>query len=252
MSETPRSVLVLHGLGGGPYELAPLIDAIRADGLEVDAPTLPGHVVDGPIMPASTWQEWVEASGKALEDLARRAGPVAVVGFSTGGTLALELAASRAAQVDRIALICPFLAIRHYWFYGPRPETYLRSPWSRWIGHVPRRPSAIKDREGKRSLDAAVTRRFRTFHLGASRSALDLIARVKGRVADVRAPALVLQSSRDTVVQPEEACWLVDHLGSTRKELSWLERSDHLACWDHDRRELIDRVVAFLRRPIES
>ncbi len=37
IASRPRkpSCLVLHGLGGGPYELQPLIDALEAEGLRV-------------------------------------------------------------------------------------------------------------------------------------------------------------------------------------------------------------------------
>jgi carboxylesterase len=48
-----QSCLVLHGLGGGPYELNPLIEALEADGLRVSAPVMPGHEGPGPVMPAS-------------------------------------------------------------------------------------------------------------------------------------------------------------------------------------------------------
>ena len=43
---TEPACLVLHGLGGGPYELQPLIAALEAAGLQVLAPIMPGH--DGP------------------------------------------------------------------------------------------------------------------------------------------------------------------------------------------------------------
>ena len=54
--------LVLHGLGGGPYEMGPVIDALEAEGLRVSAPILPGHEGPGPIMPASNWRTPIAAS----------------------------------------------------------------------------------------------------------------------------------------------------------------------------------------------
>ena len=48
------SCLVLHGLGGGPYELAPLVADLEAAGLQVSAPVLPGHEGPGPVMPGSS------------------------------------------------------------------------------------------------------------------------------------------------------------------------------------------------------
>src|SRR6478752_6372984 len=85
------SCLVLHGLGGGPYELEPLLAALRAEGLRTLSPVLPGHEGPGPVMPASRWADWAATAEAGFDELASAGGPVAVVGFSTGGTLALRL-----------------------------------------------------------------------------------------------------------------------------------------------------------------
>lgn len=246
----PRSVLLLHGLGGGPYELQPLSSALQDAGLTTIAPALPGHDTDGPIMPSSTWEQWKAHAQLEFSKLHERLTPTAIVGFSTGATLALDLAADHPERVSRLVLICPFLAIRHYWFYGWRPEQYLRAPWGQWVEHVPRRPPAARDPEARKQVEKAASTRYRTFNLDATRSALSLIRHVRDRVGRVTSPTLVAQATLDTVVQPEQADWLIQHLGSTRKELVWLERSDHLAAWDLDRALLIGRVLSFLQNDL--
>ena len=91
--------------------MEPLIDALALAGCPIGAPTLPGHEVLGPVMPASTWPEWIEAAEAGFDDLARSGRPVVVVGFSTGGTLALLLATRR--PIARLVVLAPFLAIAH-------------------------------------------------------------------------------------------------------------------------------------------
>ena len=81
----------------------PLIDALRADGILVEAPILPGHEPVGSIMPASSWRDWATASETAFDALAAAGRPVVVIGFSTGGTLALRLATHR--PVARMVLL---------------------------------------------------------------------------------------------------------------------------------------------------
>ena len=103
--------LVLHGLGGGPYELQPLIAALEAAGLRVLAPIMPGHDGPGPVMPRSSWRDWVATVESAFDQLAADGRQVAVVGFSTGGTLAL--ATSRAGGRSR-ARCCS----RRFWRSG--------------------------------------------------------------------------------------------------------------------------------------
>lgn len=231
----PPSCLVLHGLGGGRFELDPLINAFQRAGCPLGTPTLPGHEVLGPIMPASTWPEWIETAEAGFDELAALGRPVVVVGFSTGGTLALLLATRR--PVSRLVLLAPFLAIRFGGLIPFHPSTYLR-PIARFLPDLPRRPAPVRDPEARRRLESVV--RFRTFSLRATLSALELIDRVKPLVPTIRTPTLILQGRLDTVVDPSGAAWLARHLDSTSKQMLCFPRSDHLLALDFER----DRVVA--------
>lgn len=236
-----RSCLVLHGLGGGPYELAPLIDAIRGAGVEVLAPVLPGHEGPGPVMPASCWTDWAEASEASFDRLNSSGRPVAVLGFSTGATLALRLAVRR--PVDRLVLLAPFLAIRYSGIIPVPPASYL-GQLARIMPNIPRRPPAVRDPEMRRRTARAAP--FRTFSLPATLSALELIDQVMPLIPTIRVSALILQGRLDTVVEPANAARLLRQLASVQKELVMLPRSDHLVALDRDRDEVIRRTLAFL------
>ncbi len=237
----PPAILALHGLGGGRFELAPLLDALEAAGCRVLSPTLPGHEVTGPVMPASHWEDWAKAAEDAFDALASSGRPVVVVGFSTGGTLALLLATRR--PVARLILLAPFLAIRYVGWIPVRPATYLR-PISQILPSLPRRSPPARDRQARRLLDQVV--RFQTFSLKATVSALELIDRVKPLVPTIQTPTLILQGKLDTVVDPAGAAWLFDHLGSPEKKLVWFARSDHLLALDHERGEVLGFCLDYL------
>jgi carboxylesterase len=232
------SCLALHGLGGGPYELGPVIAALEAEGLQVAAPTLPGHEGPGPIMPSSRWQDWADATEAAFEGLAAAGAPVVVIGFSTGGTLALHLAARR--PVARLVLLAPFLGIRYSRLIPMRPATYLRH-LARLIPNLRRRPPAVRDPAMRHQVAAAAC--YRTFSLGATLSALELIDEVKPLVPGISIPTLIIQGKLDTVVEPRDTAWLHDQLGAGHKLLVILPRSDHVVAVDRDR----DRVIALTR-----
>jgi carboxylesterase len=235
----PPSVLALHGLGGGRFELAPLIDALEAKGSSVLAPVLPGHEVTAPVMPASSWEDWAATALSNFDELAALGRPVVTVGFSTGATLALHLATCR--PVARLVLLAPFLAIRFTGLIPMGPAVYLRTI-ARFLPDLPRRSPPARDPEARRALHSVT--RFRTFSLRATVSALDLIEHVKPLVPTIRTPTYILQGRLDTVVEPRGAEWLLRNLGSTEKFLLWLDRSDHLLLLDREREQVIAASVA--------
>jgi carboxylesterase len=235
---------VLHGLGGGPYELQPVISALEVAGVRVLAPIMPGHDAPGPVMPASSWRDWLSTVESAFDLLAAAGGEVAVIGFSTGGTLALQLATLR--PVARLVLMAPFLAIRYSGLIPVPAATMLRA-LARVIPNLPRRPPAVRDPEMKRW--ASSSDRYRTFNVNAAVSALELIDVVKGRLKEIQTPTLIIQGKLDSVVEPHLASWLLDHLGSSQKSLVCLPRSDHLVALDREREQVIALVRDFVAGP---
>lgn len=243
MTRPASSCLALHGLGGGPYELGPLVESLRMAGRRVESPTLPGHDGPGPVMPPSARSEWTRAAEAWHDELAAH-GPVDVVGFSTGALIALHLASRR--PVRRLVLIAPFFAIRYTSRLPFRPVRALRA-LARLVPDIPRRGPAARDPEAR--AEVARLDRFRTFSLAAAVSALELIEAVEPLLPAIEAPTLILQGSLDTVVEPSRAAWLLGRLGSPTKRLVLLPRSDHLAVLDRDRDLLREQVLAFLDGP---
>jgi len=237
------SCLLVHGLGGGPYELEPLARSLRERGHTVLSLTLPGHEKTGScVMPASRWEDWARAVEQGFDQLAASGRPVAVAGFSTGGTLALRLALHR--PVARLVLLAPFLAIR-YASLVPllKPQQYLK--WvSYGLPHVPRFDPPIRNRQARRTFGR--TERFRTFNLPATLSALDLIEQVRPQLSEIKTPTLILQGRLDSVVDPQGARTIFESIGSECRELVWLDRSDHLLLADNDAAEVIERSERFL------
>ncbi|URR34737.1 alpha/beta fold hydrolase [Thermosynechococcus sp. HN-54] len=241
--EGDRACLLLHGLGGGVYELQLLAEVLYEAGWTVQGILYPGHDRPRAQMPASTWHQWYEAVVTAFKPLRDTHRTVAVVGFSTGGTLALHLADEYA--VDALVLLAPFLRIYRPWFLPLAPETLVQS-FGQWIPWVPRRSLPIRDRALRQAAEAACF--FKSFNLQAVRSALNLIAQVAQELPLITTPTLIFQSHADTIVDPQGAQIIYAQLGSPQKELHWLKDSDHLLPLDVEREQVFAKVVAFLGR----
>lgn len=242
MSDRPatrEAILVLHGLGGDPSEIQPLVDALVRQGRKTVAPTLPGHGEPGFWMPPSRWEDWHAKVLEEYDRLRHEGFRVSVAGFSTGATLALHLASER--EVERLVLLSPFMEIKSP-FRWLKIEPLVRS-FHRIVRQVPRRPPTLRDREARSKF---VQRGSRTFSLAATKSALDLIERVKTEARSIDRPALVITSTKDTVVDSSAACWLYETLGSHDKKLVVINDSDHLVLYDHDREQVLAEALAFL------
>lgn len=238
----PPACLCLHGLGGGIYELEPLAQQLHQQGLTVRGINYPGHDKPSPRMPSSTWQQWYGAIEQAYLDLRQEYEQISILGFSTGCPLGLHLAAQY--PVGRLVLLSPFLRLRHRWYYLWRPEEYLYSSLGQWVEDVPRLKLPISDPNMRDQAEQILV--FQSFNLPAVRSALELIEKVKGELSGIHNPTLIIQSQQDSVVDPEGAQDYYQYLGSTQKQILWLERSDHLITLDREREQVYQAVYQFL------
>lgn len=243
--ETPtsdRACLLLHGLGGGVYEMQLLGEYLHQQSFTVQGINYPGHDLPSTKMPASRWQEWYEHIVETYQKLAQKYSHISIIGFSTGCPLALYLAANY--SVKNLVLLSPFLAIKHQWFYLLRPEIYLHS-LGHWIPDVPRlKGLPICDKAMLQLATEAAF--FKTFNLAAVRSAIELISLVKPLLPKIEEPTLIIQSLKDTVVDPEGARILYQQLGSQKKKLYWLQESDHTISLGVEREIVFTQIKDFL------
>lgn len=97
-----RTVVLLHGWGTSSQSLQGVASAL-APGFRVLAPDLPGFGWSDP--PPEAWgsAEYAEHVGRLLDEVAP--GPVALLGHSNGGRVALRLAAAQPGRVTRLVLV---------------------------------------------------------------------------------------------------------------------------------------------------
>jgi carboxylesterase len=63
----------------------------------------------------------------------------------------------------------------------------------------------------------------------------------------ITTPVLILQSTEDHVVPPENGPHILERLGGEDKELVWLENSYHVATLDNDADLIAERTAQFIR-----
>lgn len=241
LSGNGAAVLLVHGLGGGTYELQWLGEHLNARlGLTVRAMHLAGHGERARFMPASTHAEWLGSAVTEYEALARDVSLVHVVGFSTGCLVAMRLAQQRGIS-GRLALLAPFIDIYRPPFLPFKPEKALELVPH--LSQVPRRPPPLRDRALRDEVSQCLP--FSTMNLHAARSAKELGGLVLEDLAKLTAPTLLVQGQKDTVVDAAGATRLDVEL-TCEHRLVMLDDSDHLVALDRQRERVFDEVTRFL------
>jgi carboxylesterase len=182
---------------------------------------------------------WIAAAKDAFIDMRGRHGSVSVVGLSMGGALAVLVAAER-HDIPALALIAPYLGM-------PKPLRIAAAThwlWGRLVGEVPARNlRSIRDPIEREKNLAYGTVTGRELHELAT-----VVRRARKSLADVRTPALIIQSREDPRCSPAVAEFALKTLGSEDKKLVWTEGAGHVITVDYGR----ERVFAEVERWLEA
>lgn len=213
--------LLLHGLTSTPWEIRPVGLALREAGIHAESMWLPGHGTTPHELSQSTWREWVAAAGARLDGMIAAHGEVAVMGSSLGASIALWLAGTHPVQ----AIVTMGGAV------GLRPSARLL----RWLAYL--RPFQKKRASGSSIRDPqarALHPSYPVMSLRAVAEMLTLLDNVKTRLHLITAPALIMHSRHDSVIAPANATLIYEGIRSPKKQLLWLENSDHIITEDYD------------------
>jgi len=233
--------LMLHGFAATPQIFHYLAQRFAEEGISCRAPLLPGHGTTIADFATARGPDWVATAEQAYDQMRAQHETVFVLGFSMGGTVALNIAERR--EVDGLVLMGPFLRITREWFHLVRAESLSRC--SRAIGF----PRVLKNIR----LDIAdVSVRPSVIHSGftpvvTACSLFDLADQTRANIGGLTCPVLVLHGRKDRVADPRESQRLVLLAASRDKRLVLYDRSAHLLPMDYDKEHAAREIIAFIK-----
>jgi carboxylesterase len=226
-----RGALLLHGFAGTPPELRGLGERLAAAGWRCSGPAMAGHARTPEDLSRTTWQDWVASAQAALDELAATCDQVVVAGQSTGGTVALHLAATDLRVAAVATLAAPV------WLSGVLQRTLpVAKHIVRW--NEPGRDVDLYRLEGIEELWSYGRRSTRAIH-----ELVRLCSVVRDELAQVRAPAIICHGERDRVIDPRNALEIETRLLCSRATRRLMyPRSGHGMSVDIDRDALFGQV----------
>jgi carboxylesterase len=229
-------VLLLHGLTATTAEVRLLAEKLHAEGYTISAPLLPGHGTSPEDLNETTWHDWAWAAEKAYQHLATVCDQVFVGGESTGGALALHLAAG---HKEVAGVLCYAPAIKLAIPTHNMVRLYVVAP----LVH-----SLPKDNVGSNPY-------WQGYRVNPLRAVMELIRlgqEVRRQLPHVTQPVLVMQGRGDKTVSEDVGEIILESILSERAEQHWLERSGHVILLEDELDEITAVTLNFMRKIVSE
>ena len=242
MAKKPFGILMLHGFPSNPEYFAPVEARLKDLELAICIPRLRGLGVESPeALRGVTWHDWLADAESALVDLLKESDKVIVIGYSMGGALALMLASKHGDDLDSLVLVAAEVQLTSPLAPG-KPFNFLAPLVSRLLKKWDFTPDETDH----------YRKNYTWAPMGAVVSVLDLSKAVRTHLAEVKSPALIIQSRKDAVVAPESMDIIYNGI-STPPELKrkvWLEKTGHDMFHDCEGDVIIDTMINYVRERI--
>ena len=181
----------------------------------------------------STALDWISSIEAGLNWLHQRTSQTFFVGLSMGGMFALYFAARYS---DRIRGIVPINAC-----------VFLNDPDLARVVFDPEAPATVPGVGSDIKAEGVEELVYPEVPVPPVKEFMAIMRVTDDLLPTITTPALILQSTEDHVVPPENGPHILEKLGSEDKELVWLENSYHVATLDNDADLIVERTASFIR-----
>ena len=213
-------VLLIHGLLASPAELRVYGEYLVKQGYTVLGVRLKGHGTSPYALRDQRWEDWYGCVQRGFNILKVYCQRIFVVGFSTGGALALKLAAEHYPEmVGVVAVSVPLKFVNPaFMLVSLLHGTNKLVGWvSAYEGVKP----FIDNEPDHPNIN------YRNVPVRALYELRLLIAQLGGLLSQIRIPVLIMYGDEDPIVSPKGAPVIMDKLGSKHKQISAVKSNRH-------------------------
>lgn len=229
-------VLLMHGLTATTTEVRLLAERLHAVGYDIVAPLLPGHGKTPQALDSVRYQDWLETAVSHYHHLATVYDHVFVGGESTGGVLALALAA-RYPNIAGVLGYAPALKLQMPFFLPP-----LISLGALFKMHI-KKPAS----DGNPYWQG-----YEVQPLVGVRALLRLNKETLRRLPNINQPVFVAQGRNDKTVAPDCGDVIRAGVKTAVFEQHWFENSGHVILVEDEIDDIAARTINFIEAVING
>lgn len=237
-----KGLLLIHGYMASPEEVRSLAEFMNRLGFKVYAPRLKGHGTAPEDLAIRSYNDWIESVEKGFAILNSMCADVIAGGFSTGAGLALEL-------VSRIPEIKGVIAVN--------PPMKLQDFSSRFVPAIDTLNSLMKKMKFKSLVKEFIPNNPEHPNINYFRNPIHgikqlerLMEKVKTRLEDITVPALIVQATKDPIVNPSGSKEIYEKLGSADKTYELVDFERHGILMGEGSEEVYRIIAGFANRII--
>lgn len=237
-----QGILLIHGYLSAPKEVEDAAKYFHKLGFKTYCVRLRGHGTVPVNMEDVSWQDWYDSVNRGYAALNTVCSRIFIIGFSTGGLLALLAAVKKSNNLAGVACINPALRIndiRAKMVFGVNIWNNLLEKFKIEKGQL-----RYVDNNCSENPDINYSRNY--LH-GVEQLEL-LINICEYELKNVNCPTLLIQSKHDPIVNPKSATIILDKIQSMNKELIEIESDKHIIIRGKGSEIIFAKIRDFLQK----
>jgi len=238
---TDTGIVLVHGFLASPAELRGLGEALHSHGFTVYGVRLFGHGTSPWDLRDRSYENWLQSVRRGIALMSRLTQKVLLVGFSTGGSLSLYLAADKSLPIHGVCAIGVPMKFQNPKMKFIVPLLYGANRLVRSLSSAQGIKTFVENDSENPNIN---------YHHMPMRGLYELtrlVTAIQGQLQQVSCPVQLLQGTDDPVVVPASVDSLKQALTSTDAEVHRIESTLHGIAYA-DIGDTWNKVIDFARR----
>ena len=205
-------IVLSHGYKAAPEEVRELAEYLNRNGINVYGIRLHGHGTAPINLKHTSWLKWYDSYMRGVVTMQRSCEKVVFAGFSTGGLLSLYASAKNATKCDGVISINAALKLKDI---RTRFIKFI-NVWDDLSGRFRKGKGAIEYIDDEPENPGI---NYSRNYLKGVEELGKLMKQTKENLEFIHAPALIIQSPHDPIVNPKSGKLIFEHIHSRNKIL---------------------------------
>ena len=240
IDKAKNCVIAIHGFSSSPKEVEQLALFLNENNLSVHTPRLAGHGIVPEELKEKKWEDWYKSVSRAIVIASLQYKKIYIVGFSTGGLLALL--STKKYYKEFVGLVCINAALHlndlriktlvpAISFWNDIVKVFGENDYTKeYVDNFPENPEI----------------NYNKHYIDAIEQLSLLMKRTRKSLHKIRKPILIIQGKDDPIVNPSSAHEIYENIESRYKSLKIIDASNHVIIIGEKTKELFTDILDFI------